>query len=121
MTELKSLHIFIKKSVCLTNNIYIITMDDNNTYYTFKQINIFNTAPQNNMFKIYNPQHINLNNAEIMCSLDYCEKYNNFIIKSLTIVNKSYNTNNTNNKIDNRNMGINKRIINNIHKSVEFK
>ncbi len=116
MTELKSIHIFITKSVCLNDNIYMITMDDNNTYYTLKQINMFKTAPQNNMFKIYNPQHINLNNAEIMCTLNYCEKYNNFIIKSLTIVNKPYNKPN----IKNNNLGINKRIINNLHKTVVF-
>ena len=116
MTELKSMHMFITKSICLADNIYMITMDDNNTYYTFKQINMFKTAPQNNMFKIYNPHHINLNNAEIMCTLNYSDKYNNFIIKSLTIVNKPYNKSN----IKNNNLGINKRIINNLHKIVVF-
>ena len=116
MTELKSIHIFVTKSICLTDNIYMITMDDNNSYYTLKQINMFKTASQNNMFKIYNPQHINLNNAEIMCTLNYCEKYNNFIIKSLTIVNKDYNKS----KGINYNIGMNKRIINNLHKNIVF-
>jgi hypothetical protein len=112
MSELKSMHIFINNSVCLTNNVYMVNLDVNkNTYYTLQQINNFKTAPINTMFKIYNPQHINLNNAEIMCTLNYCEKYNNFIIKSLTIMNKPYNKPNTNNF-----MNINKRIINNIHK-----
>jgi hypothetical protein len=106
----------------------MITMDDNNTYYTFNKINTFKTAPQINMFKIYNPLHIDLINAEIMCTLNYCEKYNNFIIKSLTIVNKPYNQpynkpyNQQYNKSkgNNYNVGMNKRIINNLHKTVVF-
>lgn len=117
MTELKSLHLFIINSVCLTNNVYMVTLDvTKNSYYTLKQINDFNTAPQSNMFKLYNPQNINLNNAEVMCTLNYCEKYNNFIIKSLTVVNKPYNK--SNNKP--RNLGMNKRIISHIHTVVEF-
>ena len=115
MTELKSLHLFIMNSVCLTNNVYMVTLDINkNTYYMLKTINDFKTAPVYSMFKIYNPQHINLNNAEIMTTLNYCEKYNNFIIKSLTIINKPYN------KSNNNFMSMSKRIINNIHKKVEF-
>jgi hypothetical protein len=63
---------------------------------------------------------INLNNSEIMCSLNYCDKYNNFIIKSLTIVNKPYNKQYNQQYIKNNNFGINKRIINNLHKTVVF-
>ena len=114
MNELKSLHLFIMNSVCLTNNVYMVNLDINkNTYYMLKDIGEFKTAPQPNMFKLYNPSHINLNNTEIMCSLNYCEKYNNFIIKSLTIMNK------LNNKPHNK-LSFNKSIISNIHKSVEF-
>ena len=117
MTELKSIHLFIMNSVCLINNVYMVSLDGNkNSYYSLKQINDFKTAPTNNMFKLYNPQHINLNNAEIMMTLNYCEKYNNFIIKSLTVIDKPYNKNSNKTKI----MGLNKRIIVNIHNSVKF-
>jgi hypothetical protein len=88
----------------------------NNTYYMLKIINDYKTAPIYSMFKIYNPQHINLNNAEIMTTLNYCEKYNNFIIKSITIMNKPYKKNNN----SNNNLSMNKRIIDNIRKKVEF-
>jgi hypothetical protein len=90
-----------------------------NTYYTLQKINNFKTSPLYSMFKLYNPLHINLNNSEIMCTLTYCEKYNNFIINSLNIVNKPYNKLNNKN-IKNNGIGMNKRIINNIHNSVEF-
>jgi hypothetical protein len=93
----------------------MVTLDcSNNSYYALKQINEFKTAPQSNMFKMYNPQNININNAEVMCTLSFCDKYKNFIIKSLTVINKPYNKLNS----TTRNMGMNKRIISNIHNTV---
>jgi hypothetical protein len=113
MSELKSLHLFINKSVVLTNNTYMLELDTNkNSYYTLKKVSDYNTAPLYSMIKIYNPTNINFNNSEIMCTLNYSPKYNNFIINSFTIIDKVYKSNKFNKK--SHNISFNKRIINNI-------
>jgi hypothetical protein len=107
--ELKSLHLFISKSILLTNNVFMLNLDmTKNSYYTLKKVCDYNTAPLYGSIKIYNPNNINLNNSEIMSTLNYSPKYNNFIIKSVTVIDKVYKHNNSYNK------SFNKRIINNI-------
>lgn len=113
MSELQSLHLFINKSVLLTNNTYMLDLDVNkNSYYTLKKVNDFNTAPIYGMIKIYNPNNINFNNTEIMSTLFYSPKYNNFTIKSFTVIDKVHKSNKFNKKA--YTISYNKRIINNI-------
>ena len=109
--EFKSVHLFVNKSIILTNNIYMLSLDMNkNSYYTLKRVCDLNTAPSYGMIKIYNPDNINLNNCELMCTLNYSPKYNNFNIKSLTVIDKVYKSN----KNPNYKVSFNKRIVNNI-------
>jgi hypothetical protein len=109
--EFKSVHLFVNKSIMLTNNIYMLTLDmTKNSYYTLKKLCASNTAPSHGMIKIYNPDNINLNNSELMCTLNYSPKYNNFTIKSLTVVDKIYKSN----KNSRNGVSFNKRIVNNI-------
>ena len=114
--EYKSVHLFVNKSIMLTNNIYMLSLDTSkNSYYTLKKLCRLNTAPSHGMIKIYNPNNINLNNSELMCTLNYSPKYNNFAIKSLTIVDKIYKSNkNFCNNMSLNKVSFNKRIVNNI-------
>ena len=115
--NLNSIHLFISKSIHLQENIYLLTIDMNKTsYYTLKYLNEFNTA-QNGYIKCYNSfdSNLNLNNSEIMTTLYYNDKYNNFGIKSITVINNNKFVN-INKKV-NGYVSINKRIINNIKQS----
>lgn len=113
MSELQSLHLFINKSILVTNNIHMLDLDINkNSFYTLKKVNEYNTAQMYGMITIYNPNNINFNNSEIMATLIYSPKYSNFVVKSFTIIDKVHKNNKFNKKTYNQ--SINKRVIDNI-------
>jgi hypothetical protein len=87
---------------------------DKSSFYTLKQLNqISNQDSNNTFFKLYNPDNYNLNNSEAMATLYYSTKYNNFVIKTITIIKKIYEPVN---KYNNKHISKKNQIVNNIIK-----
>jgi hypothetical protein len=111
-----TLHLFIDKFIHTTNKIYVLKLNlEKTSKYTLQNLVSYNDDVtldiKNGIIKCYIPFNLNLNNAEVMTTLEYKPKYNNFVLKSLTQIGKVYEHKKEEYK------GFNKSIINKIRLS----
>jgi hypothetical protein len=111
---LPSLHLYITKVIHIADSIYLFQIDMNKTsHYTIKRIYEYDSNVSNGFIKCFminiNNLNLKLNNVEVMTTLEFKPTYNNFIVKTITVLNKNQNKNN-NNKYQSLNNKIYKNI-----------
>ncbi len=107
-----TLHLFIDKFIHTTNKIYVLKLNlEKTSKYTLQNLVSYNDDITNGIIKCYIPFNLNLNNSEVMTTLEYKPEHNNFVIKSLTTIGKVYEHKKEEYK------GFNKSIINKIRLS----
>jgi hypothetical protein len=89
---IKSLHLYINKVIHTINNNYLIYIDlEKTSKPTINKLLEYTKDINNGFIKCYIRNYTNLNNSELMTTLEYKQNYNNFIIKSFTIINNKKN------------------------------
>lgn len=106
---LPSLHLYIIKCIHIVDSMYIIQFDMNKTSsYTIQNISKYDPNISNGFIRCFitNIKKLNLNNVEVMTTLEFKSNYNNFIMKTVTIVNnnekKNYSKNNCYQSLNNK-------------------
>lgn len=100
---LPSLHLYISKCIHLVDSMYIIEIDmDKTSPHAIKNISSYDKNISNGFIRCFitnlKKLNLNLNNAEVMTTLEFKPNYNNFIVKTITVINKNQKKNYSNNK-----------------------
>ena len=110
---LPSLHLYITKVIHIADSIYLFQIDMNKTsQYTIKRIYEYDSNVSNGFIKCFMINISNLKlklNVEVMTTLEFKPTYNNFIVKTITVLNKNQNKNN------NKYQSLNNKIFHNIN------
>lgn len=115
---LPSLHLYISNCIHVVDSMYIVQIDMNKTSpHCIKNISQYDTNVSKGFIRCFitNMKKLNLNNVEVMTTLEFKPNYNNFIMKNITVINKNEKKNYSKNYYQ----SLNKNIFQNV-KSIKL-